>query len=308
MPLRHATLRQLRVFEAAARHLSFARAAEELHLSQPAVSMQLKDLEASAGLPLFERVRRKLALTAAGMLVLDHARAMLRAVEDAEESLDGLKGLERGRVAIAVASTAKYFAPRLLARFRERHPGVELALTVANRDLVAEALAGNAVDIAIMGRPPPGLAAIAEPFARHPLVVIAAPGHELAKRRRLPVEALAPHPFIVRERGSGTRSSMEAFFDEHGVRVAVAMEMASNETIKQAVMAGMGLSFLSLHTIGLELETNRLAMLDVRGLPVMRDWHVARLAAKRLSPPAEAFRRFVLDEGKAIVVEHAGPA
>jgi len=308
VPIRNATLRQLRAFDAAARHLSFARAAEELHLSLPAVSMQLAQLEASAGQPLFEWVHRKLALTAAGALVLDHARSVLRQVDDAQASLDALQGLKRGRVQIAVTSTAKYFAPRLLARFRERYPDVELALSVANRELVVDALAGNEVDLAIMGRPPERLGAVAEVFARHPLVVIAPRGHPLARRRRLAPAALAAYPFIVRERGSGTRSAMEEFFAAAGVSVPVAMEMASNESIKQAVMANMGLSFLSRHTIALELAARRLVLLQVRGLPVVRHWHVAHLAGKRLSPPAEAFRRFVLDEGRRIVARHAGPA
>ena len=292
MTMRHATLRQLAVFEAAARHLSFSRAAEELHLTQPAVSMQVKELEGSAGAPLFERIDRKLFLTEAGRAVLRHARDILGALKDADDSLGALKGLRGGRIGIAVTSTAKYFAPQVLARFREAHPAIDLRLAVENRERVIEQLAANQVDLAIMGRPPQGLDAVGEAFAPHPFVIVAAPDHPLAKRRREP--------------GSGTRGAMEQFLYDHGIVVHVDMEMASNETIKQAVMAGMGVSFISRHTVGLELQTRRLVVLDVRGLPVVRHWYVVHRAAKALSPPAAAFRKFVLAHARSIVKAHVG--
>jgi len=306
MTMRHATLRQLAVFEAAARHLSFSRAAEELHLTQPAVSMQVKELEGSAGAPLFERIDRKLFLTEAGRAVLRHARDILGALKDADDSLGALKGLRGGRIGIAVTSTAKYFAPQVLARFRESHPAIDLRLAVENRERVIEQLAANQVDLAIMGRPPQGLDAVGEAFAPHPFVIVAAPDHPLAKRRRIPVAAMAAQSFVVREPGSGTRGAMEQFLYDHGIVVHVDMEMASNETIKQAVMAGMGVSFISRHTVGLELQTRRLVVLDVRGLPVVRHWYVVHRAAKALSPPAAAFRKFVLAHARSIVKAHVG--
>ncbi len=304
MPMRHATLRQLQVFEAAARHLSYSRAAAELHLTQPGVSMQMKELEDHAGLPLFDRIGRRMHLTEAGALLLRHARDLQRTLVDAEDGLDALRGLRTGRVNLGVTSTAKYFAPQLLARFRDRHPALAFRLAVSNREAVVDALATNTVDLAIMGRPPGALETQSAPFAPHPFVIIAAPDHALARRRRLPIATLAGESFLVREPGSGTRTAMQAYFDEQRVTPRVGMEMASNETIKQAVMAGMGIAFISRHTIGLELATRRLALLDVRGLPVMREWFVVHLAAKRLSPTAQAFRDFVLRQGRMLLAKN----
>jgi len=301
MPLHHATLRQLKVFEAAARNLSFSRAADELHLTQPGVSMQVKELEDHAGLPLFERIGRTMHVTEAGRELLARTHEILRALKDGQDALDGLRGLDRGQLNLGVTSTAKYFAPQLLARFRRQHPALEFRLAVSNREAVIGQLAGNEVDLAIMGRPPEELPTVAESFAPHPFVIIAAPDHPLAGRRRIAVSRLAEETFLVREAGSGTRSAMQHFVDEHGIRIRVGMEMTSNETIKQAVMAGMGVSFLSRHTIGLELESRKLAMLDVHGLPVMRRWFVVHLAAKRLSPTAQAFRAFALRHGQDVL-------
>jgi len=306
MSIRHVTVRQLRVFEAAARNLSFSRAAEELHLTQPGVSMLVKELETSAGLPLFERIGKKLFVTEAGNELLRHTHEVLRALKDAEDTLDALKGLRGGRISIAVTSTAKYFAPQLLARFRNLHPAVDIRLAVSNREVVIEQLTRNEVDLAVMGRPPQTLDCVADAFAPHPFVIIAAPDHPLAKLRSIPVAKLVQETFLVREPGSGTRSAMQQFFDEHEVTVRVGMEMASNETIKQAVMAGMGVSFISRHTVGLELESGRLAVLHIRGLPVMRQWFVAHLAAKRLSPTVLAFKAFVLSHGREILKGHVG--
>jgi DNA-binding transcriptional LysR family regulator len=301
MPLQHASLRQLRVFETAATLRSFSKTAELLHLTQPGVSMHIKQLESNIGLPLFERMGKKLFVTEAGQELLSRAREVLRTLKDAEDVLDGLKGLRRGRINLAVVSTAKYFVPRLLARFGRNYPQLEIRLAVNNRNSVIEQLVANEVDFAIMGRSPQALDTIAEPFAQNPHVIVAAPDHPLAARRRILVETIARETFIVREPGSGTRLAMQNFFDERRVPCKVGMEMASNETIKQAVMAGMGVSFLSRHTIDLELQTHRLVVLDVRGTPVMREWHVAHLAKKRLSPTAAAFREFVLAHGRELL-------
>jgi DNA-binding transcriptional LysR family regulator len=294
MSIQHVSLRQLRVFEAAAASRSFSKAAEHLHLTQPGVSMHIKELETSAGLPLFDRVGKKIFITEAGQELLHRAREITRALKDAEDVLDALKGLRRGRINLAVVSTAKYFVPRLLAQFGKDYPTLEIRLVVSNRNTIIEQLMANEVDLAIMGRSPEPLDLIAEPFAQNPHVIIAAPDHPLAQRRRIAPGTVAEETFIVREPGSGTRLAMQQFFEECAVSCKVGMEMASNETIKQAVMAGMGVSFISLHTIELELQTNRLVVLDVRGTPVIRRWHVAHLAKKRLSPTAAAFKDFVL--------------
>ncbi len=303
MSIRHITLRQLAVFEAAARRLSFTRAAEQLHLTPPAVSMQIKELERAAGVPLFEREGRAVRLTDAGHALLVHARDILRTLDDAQNALDALKGLRGGRVAIGVTSTAKYFAPQLLARFRKRHPDVELRLAVSNRGTVVEQLAGNAVDLAIMGRPPSALDMAGAPFAPHPFVVIAAPDHPLAGRTRVALATLVREPFLVREPGSGTRTAMEEFFADRRAKVRADMEIASNETIKQAVMAGMGVSFISRHTVSFELRAGRLATIGVPGLPLIREWYVVH-RVKRLSPAALAFKAFALEEGRDIVRRH----
>jgi len=299
--MRDVTIRQLQIFAAVARHLSFSRASAELHLTQPAVSMQVKQLEHLAGLPLLERSGRKVKVTQAGEEMLRHAQVVMRTLQEATDAFAALRGLRGGRVAIAAVSTAKYFAPKLLALFSGRHPEVELRLAVNNRDAVRQYLQADEVDLAIMGTPPPGLDAIAVPFARHPLVVVAHPGHPLAGRRRVSVAALAREPFLVRERGSGTRAVMEGYFQKHGLEARAAAEISSNETIKQAAMAGMGLAFLSQHTIGLELAAGHLALVHAEGLPVMRDWNVVHRKEKRLSPAAQAMKAFVLEEGSAFL-------
>ncbi|HET8538506.1 MAG TPA: LysR substrate-binding domain-containing protein [Anaeromyxobacter sp.] len=306
--MKDATVRQLQIFDAAARTLSFSRAAEVLRLTQPAVSMQIRQLEHFAGVPLFERSGRRLHLTDAGDRLVQHARAVLRALEEADEAFAAMKGLRGGRLRLAVVSTAKYFAPRLIARFVQAHPGVEVRLQVDNRDAVVRTLAGNDVDLALMGRPPGELDLVAAPFAEHPHVIIAPPDHPLAHRRRVEVEALAAETFLVREVGSGTRTAMERFFQERGVKLRVGMEMPSNETIKQAVMAGLGLSFISLHTIALELAARALGVVHAPGLPVVRQWYVLHRADKLLSPAAEAFRGFVLQHGRSFLERWRGGA
>jgi len=306
--VRDATLKQLRAFAAVARHRSFTEAARELHLTQPAVSMQVKALEGLAGMPLVERAGREVAVTPAGAELLVHARAALRALDDARDALAALRGLSSGRVSIAVVSTAKYFAPKLLARFARAHPALDLRLYVANRETVLRRLVDDEVDLAIMGTPPRHLETTAFAFAKHPLVVVAPPDHPLARGRRVPVRALDGAPFLVREPGSGTRAAMERYFRAHRVRPGRTTELESNETIKQAVMAGMGLAFLSRHAVGLELRAGALAVLDVEGLPVVRSWHVVHRTGRRLSPAADALERFVLEHGRAFLDAWPAPA
>jgi DNA-binding transcriptional LysR family regulator len=295
MSIQHVSLRQLRVFEAAASNRSFSKAAEALHLTQPGVSMHIKELETSAGLPLFERIGRKLYVTEAGQELLARTREILRALKDAEDTLNGLRGLRRGRINLAVVSTAKYFVPQLLARFGRDFPELEIRLTVNNRSSVIEQLVANDVDLAIMGRSPQSLDTVAEPFAQNPHVIIAAPDHPLASQRGIQVETVARENFIVREPGSGTRLAMQQYFDEFGLACNVGMEMASNETIKQAVMAGIGVSLISLHTLLLELRTGEIALLDVNGTPIERTWQIVHLRSKQLSPTSVLFRQFLLD-------------
>jgi DNA-binding transcriptional LysR family regulator len=304
--MKNATFRQLRVFSEVARHLSFARAAEALHLTPPAVTMQVKELEGHVGLPLFERTGRQVHLTTAGEYMLVYARRMLSTLKDAEDAAARLQHLEVGTLTIGMVSTAKYFLPRLLGEFRREHEGIEIKLSVGNREQLVKMLQGNEVDIAIMGRPPKELATRAEPFAAHPHAFVAPIDHPLLRLEHLTVNQLQGHDFIMRERGSGTRAAMEKFLEPHRMEPRVVMEMTSNETIKQAVMAGLGLSFLSLHTIGLELEHKLIAVLDVEGTPIVRAWNVVHTLSKLLSPAAEAFRYFMLERAESHLADKYG--
>ena len=306
--MKNVTFRQLRVFLEVARQLSFVRAAEALHLTPPAVTMQIKELEAAVGLPLFDRQGRKVALTTAGEYFHVYAKRMTVTMKDAEDAMARFKRVETGLLSIGLVSTAKYFVPRLLARFREEHPGIEVKLQVSgNREQLLTLLHSKEIDLAVMGRPPKELATRAEPFAAHPLVFVGPPGHPLLAMNRPSLHELEAYPFLVREPGSGTRKAMEELFREHQVSPHISMEMSSNETIKQAVMAGMGLSFLSLHTLGLEVHNGLLKVLDVEGTPIMRTWNVVHLLSKLLSPAAEAFRYFIIEEGEPYLRAHDAP-
>jgi DNA-binding transcriptional LysR family regulator len=299
--MRGATFKQIRAFCAAARHRSFAKAAEELHLTPPAVTMQIKELETAVGLPLFDRGSRAAALTISGEYFLVYARRLLATLKEAEDAMARLRGAESGRITIGMVSTAKYFLPRLLARFREQHRGVEMRIFVGNREQLVRQLHDKEVDLVVMGRPPRELETRAEPFAAHPLGVVASLEHPLAQRRQIAPSVLADQEFIVREPGSGTRAAMEHFFREQRLAPPQIMEMTSNETIKQAVIANMALAFLSLHTCGLELGTGQLVALDIVGLPILRRWHIVNLRGKSQSPAAEALRYFVLEQGEALL-------
>jgi LysR family transcriptional regulator, low CO2-responsive transcriptional regulator len=304
--MRNVTLRQMRVFTAVARHLSFTRAAAELHLTQPAISQQVKLLEREIGLPLFEHVGRRVCLAPAGAELLRYSTQATELLRDAAETFAAMRGLKRGVLKLGAVSTSKFFAPWLLRAFTADYPDVTIKFTVANREEIIRQLAGNDVDLVIMGRPPRELDTLAAPFAKHPLVIIASPDHPLAGRRHLRLRQLAKESFIVREEGSGTRASMQHVFRERGVPYRAWMEVSSNETIKQAVIAGLGLSFISAHTIALEVAAGKLAILDVAGLPIVRDWFVIQRREKKLAPIAAAFRTFLLQHGAAIVQRAVG--
>jgi len=293
----HITIRQLQVFEAVARQLSYTRAAEELHLTQPAVSMQVKQLESSVGLSLFEQLGKRVFMTQAGETMLRHAQTIMRHLATAREEMDELKGVDSGRLRIAVASTVNYFATRLLATFARLHPSVQITLDVTNRETLLQKLEDNQPDIVLMGKPPKDLDLDADAFMDNPLIMIARPDHPLSKHRSIALKELNEETFVVRESGSGTRIAMERFFDQKSFAPSATIEMTGNETIKQSVDAGLGLAIVSVHTVELELTLERLIRLDIRGMPIMRRWYVGHRRGKRLSPTAQAFRQFVLDEG-----------
>jgi LysR family transcriptional regulator, low CO2-responsive transcriptional regulator len=294
------TFRQLRVFAEVAKLGSMSRAADMLHLTPQAISMQIREIETQVGLPLFDRIGRNVTLSTAGEYFIVHARRLLADLLEAENAMARFKRLERGLLTIGIVSTAKYFVPSLLARFHQEHEGVDVRLCVhENRESLVNAMEAGEIDLSVMGRPPRELGARSEAFAAHPMVFVCAPDHPLLDGGLRPASALDGLPFIVREHGSGTRAAMAAFLAERRIDPRITMEIASNETIKQAVMAGLGISFLSLHTIGLELRHGLIRVLDIEGTPVMRTWNVVHLQSRVLSPAAEAFRYFIIEHGVA---------
>jgi len=298
---RHLTIRQLEVLAAVGREGSVTAAAETLHLTQPAVSMQLRQLEGQLELTMFEPVGRRLQITEPGKELVRLATELLARLDDLQQTARSLRGVGHGRVRLGVVSTAKYFAPRLLAQFLKLHARLEFKLTIHNRAEIIDQLQSYSIDLGIMGQPPEGLQLEGTAFAPNPLVSIGAPSHPLSLRRGLRPQDLSGQPFIVREPGSGTRNAMDRFFADHDVKVRQVMEADSNETIKQAVMAGIGLGFVSLHTVRPELAAGRIAALDVLGLPLRRQWYVVHSSQRRLTPAADEFRQYLLREADALM-------
>lgn len=299
--MRHTTFRQLEVFEAIARLGSFTRAAQELHLTQPTVSMQIKKLTSAVGLPLFEQLGKRIHLTEAGREVYQYSRAISHQMEEMAGVLANLKGLTGGKLRISVASTANYFVPNLLAAFYHRYPEVTVSLDITNREALLRQLNENTVDLVVMGQPPAETDLEAGAFMDNPLVVVAPPQHALAKERRIPLARLQNEVFLVREPGSGTRIAMERFFSERNIRLITGMEVGSNEAIKQSVQAGLGLGLLSRDTLEQELSLQRLVILDVAEFPILRHWYIVHRSGKRLSPVAQAFKEFLLKEASGLL-------
>lgn len=299
----HATLHQLKVFEATARHGSFTRAAEELYLTQPTVSIQVKQLTKAVGLPLFEQIGKRLYLTEAGQKLLGTCQEIFDGLEQFEMSVSDLKGLKQGQLRLAVITTAKYFVPRLLGPFCQRYPGIDISLKVTNHQHIQERMANNEDDLYIISSPPEQPDLKIYPFLENPLVVLAPKSHPLASQRNIPIEALNGEPFIMREPGSGTRHAVQKLFADHKVDVRVRLELGSNEAIKQAIAGGLGISVLSLHTIISEGTSGEFAILDVEGFPIERHWYVAGLAGKQLSVVAEAFLAYLLEESHPLAAK-----
>jgi DNA-binding transcriptional LysR family regulator len=289
----HLTLRQLSIFAAAARHQSLTRAAQDLHLSQPAVSMQIKQMEEAVGMPLFDRVGRRMQLTEAGRELARYAREITAKVQEIGQVMDEIRGLQSGSLTIAVATTVSHYATHAVAEFHKRYPGIRVSLDVTNRKALLSHLEHNDVDVVLMGFPPASKRLEALPFMDNPLVMIAAPTHPLVHREKIPLEEVAGENFLMRESGSGTRQAIERYLKSEGVSLSRELFMSSNESIKQAVGAGLGLAIVSRHTIALELKAGRLAELSVEGFPLLRKWYLVRPAHKRFSTAAQAFRDFV---------------
>ena len=295
------TFRQLKLFEAVARNSSFTRASEELHLTQPAVSTQIKQLEEGVGMPLFENMGKKIFLTEAGREMYEFSRSIAQKFTDVRMVLDEMKGIKRGHLDIAVTSTGKYFAPYLLAAFCRQHSGITVNLDVTNRETLLRQLADNIPDMAIMGSPPEGMDLVADSFMSNPLVVIAPLDHPLANGGRISLHRLLKESFIVREKGSGTRNAIERFLEQRGLTMTTSMEMSRNEAMKHAVMAGLGLGIVSIHTLEMELTLDRLVVLNVEGFPILKDWYIVHRPGKRFSAAAQAFKEFVLSEGSTLI-------
>ena len=295
--MRHTTFRQMEIFSAIARVKSFTRAAEELHLTQPTVSMQMKKLEDAVGLPLVEQIGKRIFLTDAGRALHSSCREIFDSLDRFEMLAADMKGLKKGHLRVAVVTTAKYFAPRLLGPFCQKYPGVEVALKVTNRERVLERITENLDDLYIMGQPPNGLEIHSEPFLSNPLVPLASRDHPLAGKRRVSLKRFCEEHFILREPGSGTRIALERLLKAQGLKPRIRMELGSNEAIKQAVAGGLGVSVLSKHTLTLQGHPSEPVILDVEGFPIERQWYAAYAKDKRLSVIAETFLDYLREAG-----------
>ncbi|MDP1537715.1 MAG: LysR substrate-binding domain-containing protein [Burkholderiales bacterium] len=304
--IHHWTLQQFRLFEAVARHRSYTRAAEELHLTQPAVHIQVKRLEEGMGLPLIGQARKKLLLTRAGEEVYEAALAVTTRLQALSDTLTDMKGKVAGPLKVAVVTSAKFFMPHFLGRFVQEYPEVHPQLTVTNRARVLERLANNLDDFVVLGQIPEHLALVAQPFLENLLVLAAHPEHPLAKEKNISIKRLANERLLLREPGSGTRSSTERLFAEHELALHPYMELGSGEAIKQAIMANLGVSIVPLGSLELELDARRIAILDVEGFPLHRMWHAVHLGGKRLGLTAATFLEFLVREGTKPVLAPVG--
>jgi molybdate transport repressor ModE-like protein len=295
--LRELTIRQLRALAAVHRHKSVTAAARQLHLTQPAVTLQIRNLQALAGLPLIQRTGDGMLLTEVGREMLALSERIEAAITSCETALDMIAGNTAGRISIGAVSTAKYFVPFAISGFSRLYPKVDISLFIGNRQEIGTALRGYDLDIAIMGRPPVDIPMNVHLIGDHPHVIIAPTGHRLARKTRLTLSDLAGETFLTREPGSGTRGLMEQLFESARLSPTIGMTMSSNETIKQAVIAGLGIAFISAHTVATELDERRLVTLDVDGLPVIRQWFVLSRKDKVLLPPAQAMLNYLSAEG-----------
>jgi DNA-binding transcriptional LysR family regulator len=299
----HATLQQLRLFAAVAEQKSVTRAAEEVHLTQPAVSIQIKRLEGKVGMPLIEHIGKELHLTVAGEEVFDAAKDVLERLSDLETSLNDLRGEVAGPLNIHVVSSGKYFMPHLMGSFVRRYPKVEQRLEITNRADLLSSLAKNQSDLYIMGQPPEGVPVVEYPFLENILVVVARPDHPLAGKKKIPLAKIAKERFVGRESGSGTRKAVEKLFDQKGLSIEAYIELDSAEGIKQGVIGGLGIGVLSKHSLRLELDAGELVVLNVAGFPLRRRWYVSHREGKRLSRAAQLFLQYLQEEGEEEVAD-----
>jgi len=293
--------RQLRIFVAAAKHLNYTRAAEEVHISPPAVSMQIKEIELQVDAPLFIKEGRKLMLSSAGEFFLNHARHILQTLNESEKVINQLKGNRVEIIKVGIISTAQYFLPQVLKQFRKKHSEYKIILEIRNREQLIELLRDGQIDVAIMGLVPKEIDTKVYAITNHPHVFIANLGHSLTNQKKIQPEALNNFDFISRENGSGTRAHMETFIQDHDIQPNIIMEMSSNESIKQAVIAGLGISFVSQHTIASELKHGQLKVLDVIDTPINRKWHVVTLNPMAINRSVDLLKDFILNQSEIII-------
>jgi len=299
----HTTFRQLEIFEAIARLGSFTRASEELYLSQPTVSMQMKKLADMIGAPLIEQVGKKIYLTPDGQQLALATREIFSILDHYTMSVDERRGLKQGKLSLMAITTASYFAPRLLGEFVKLYPGIDVSLRVTNKEQVLASIADNLDDLYFLGQPPEDIDVVATPIMDNPIVVLAAPDHPLANKKKITLEQLAKEHWLMREKGSGTRNAIERQFAENGITLRPRLELGSNEAIKQAILAGLGISALSRHALALN-QPGQFAVLDVVGFPILRHWYAVYPAGRQLSVVARAFLDYLLGRGE----EKAAPA
>ena len=297
------TFRQLEIFNSVAKHLSYTRASEELHLSQPAVSMQVKQMENLLDAALTEKIGKKLFLTPVGQVIWDYAIHVLSSKSAMEETIASMRGSEKGHLRLAVPETANQFVTLSLAQFRKLHPGISFELLIHNRQGLLECMKNNEADLVIMGQTPEELDLDTRSFMNNPLVIIAPVNHPLTKRKSIKLSDLAELEFVVREVGSGTRLAMQKFFSQHKATLKTSMEMPTNEAIKQAVSAGLGLGIVSLHTLQQELALNLVELLNVKEMPIMRIWYMVHQKQKIVTPAMQVFMDFVSEKTENIWVE-----
>ncbi len=289
----HTTFRQLEIFEAIARLGSFTRASEELYLTQPTVSMQMKKLSESVGAPLIEQVGKKIHLTPDGQHLAQVTREIFAILDHFTMSVAERRGLKQGKLSLMAITTASYFAPRLLGEFAKLYPGIDVSLRVTNKEQVLASIADKQDDLYFLGAPPVEIDVVAMPIMDNPIVVLAAPDHPLAQQQNIPLERIAQEPWLMREKGSGTRNAIERRFAEKGIALNTRLELGSNEAIKQAILAGLGISALSRHTLTLN-QPGQFAVLDVEDFPILRHWYAVYPAGRRLSVVARAFLDYLL--------------
>lgn len=301
-------LHQLQIFRTVAHRMSFSRAAEDMILSQPAVSLHIKNLEKAVGLPLFEKSGRQIRLTEAGEQLLYHAHHIFATLQEASESMAELRGGDQGHLRIAADTTAGvYVVPEYLGLFRRSFPDVDINLDVTNRTSVLKGLLSRDVDLAVIGQFPQEKELVAIPFLVNELVVIAWPHHPLANHRRIPLASLSREIFLMREEGSGTRATQEKFFNESGLKIQIGMELASNSAIKEAVANALGIAVVPKRSIGLELQSGQLTLLDVQGFPRIRHWHIIQMRRRFLPPPAANFKMLLLQNHPELEQEKPQP-